>query len=345
MKNITILGWFGSGNFWDDIILLNEVALLQEKFPWACITVLCWNTDMLKQTVSGVDTLALPPIAWYRVYKFLNIVYLWKFIKLMRGTDMLILWWGGFFSDRQFFAIWWWLRYCRIAKYFWAKVVWFGMWAGPFYFQYNKNKISSAEKYIDYISVRDDFSLTCLREIWFPKQKLVRTIDPAFFLSRSPIKKDNSVTFILKSHEEYFIWEIQELFEKMSYDIKLVITDILDIQLAKRIYEIVGIKGRIKIVLPQNLEELIQTVAASDFVISQRLHGCIIAFTQQVPFLNIYYHHKGKELEKLLWNNSFCIDEESVENHSILDMVQKKDEYIFTEIHKEHYKNAYFNNV
>jgi len=81
--------------------LKNEISLLKEKFPKSKITVFSWNPNLIENQF-WVYAEYLPPIAWYRFYKFLNIFYLFNFLKIIKSTDLLVLWWWWFFSDRQF---------------------------------------------------------------------------------------------------------------------------------------------------------------------------------------------------------------------------------------------------
>lgn len=337
MKNITILGRFGFWNIWDDTILFNEINLLKEKFPNSQITVFSWNPNFIKSQFL-VDSIYLPPIMWYRLYKFLNIFYLIKFFKLIKNTDLFILWWWWFFSDRQYFAISGWLRYCKLAKYFWAKVIWFWMWAWPFFYKFNKNLIKKSSKVFDFISIRDKESLNNLLNSGFNKNKLIQTIDPAFFSDYKNEKKDNSIWFILhQENEKYIIEQVNKILKTTNYNIKFIITDFLDLYLNKRIIEKIW-NNRCKLIAFNNVDLIIREISSCDFIISQRLHWSIISFTQKVPFLNIYYHHKWKELINLLWINDFSINIENISNKDFLHYINKKNDFVFKSLNLLEYK-------
>lgn len=339
MKNITILWWFWCWNLWDDTILLNEINLIKEVYKTSEITVLSCNPKLISKVFS-VKSLKLPPISWYRFYKFLNIFYLFSFLKTIKSTDIFILWWWWFFSDRQFFAVSWWLRYCRVAKYFWAKVIWFWMWAWPFFHDSNRNKIKKVSNVFDYISVRDNKSLENLFLTWFDKNKLIKTIDPAFFTSKIKVKKENSIWFILKSDEEYFIKEIKNILQNTHYNIKLIISDYLDISLNYYILNEIQSK-RLSIHVCENPYNLIKKIYSCDFIISQRLHWSIISFTQWIPFLNIYYHHKWKELIDLLKIDDFSIDNKNINNYKLLKFINKMYFFNFIQLDLDNYKKTY----
>lgn len=337
MQNITILWWFGFWNIWDDTILFNEINLLKEKFPNSKITVFSWNSNLIKSEF-WVDSELLPPIMWYRLYKFLNIFYLIKVFKIIKNTDIFILWWWWFFSDRQCFAIFGWLRYCKIAKYFWAKVIWFWMWAWPFFHKFNKNFIKKSSNIFDFISVRDNESLNNFINTGFDRNKLIHTIDPAFFTNCRNENKDNSIWLIIhQKNENYIIKQISNILKNTNYDIKFIITDFLDLSLNEKIIKQIW-NTRCKLIFSNNIDLIIREISKCDFIISQRLHWSIISFTQKVPFLNIYYHHKWKELINLLWINDFSINIENILNTDFLQYINKKNEFVFKYIDLEKFK-------
>jgi len=339
MKNITILWWFGFWNIWDDIILFNEIKLIKEKFPNSIITVFSWNPSFIKSKFS-VNSLYLPPIMWYRFYKFLNIIYLIKIFKVIKNTDLFILWGGWFFSDRQFFAISWWLRYCLLAKYFWAKVIWFWMWIGPIFYNRNKKVINMYSKIFEYISVRDKKSFNILKWCWFDEKKIIKVIDPAFFTNFKKENKDNTIWFIVKSNENFIINQIKDILIKTNYNIKFIITDSLDLNLNIKIINQIW-SNRCKLISHKNIDLIIKEIWKCDFIVSQRLHGSIISFTQKVPFLNMYYHHKWKEMINYLWIDKFSVDINKLNNLQILDFINWKHNFIFTKLDLLDFKNKF----
>jgi len=342
IKNIAILWWFWNWNLWDDTILYNEIKLLKE-FYWEKTNILVFsnNPKYIEQTYKWVKWEYLPPIMWYRFYKFFNFFYLFKLYKIFRNTDLLILWWWGFFSDRQFFAISWWLRYCKIAKKFWTNIIWFWMWAWPFFHNINKKIIKKSDNLFNFISLRDDKSLNYFLDIWFNKNKLFKFIDPAFFTEKYNVKKDNSIWFIFHSNKNFYEKQIKLFLEKSNYNIKLIITDYLDIDYNKNIIDLLN-NSRIKLIIPQNSIELVKEISKTDFIFSERLHWSIISFTQKVPFTNIYYHHKWKELSNLLDIKIFSVNISNIKNYNLLDFLEKKDKFRFKNLDLINYKEVLF---
>jgi len=345
MKNITILWWFWNWNLWDDTILYNEINLLKDFF-WKDINILVFsnNPKNIEKNFIWIKSDFLTPIAFYRFYKFLNIFYLIRFIKILKNTDLLILWWWGFFSDKQFFAIMWWLRYIKLFKKLWSKIIWFWMWAWPFFYSINKKILKNNEKYFDLISLRDEESLNNFLEIWFNKNKLLKFIDPAFFTKNRNQIKTNSIWFVLHSNKDFFIKEIKKVLKNTDYNIKLIITEHLDIKLNKEILSSIKNK-RVELIIKNNFIDIIDEISKLDFIVSQRLHWSIIAFTQKVPFLNIYYHHKWKELWNFLNIEDFSINIKDIEKENIISYIENKDKFKFKNIDLEFYKKLFINNL
>lgn len=346
MKNITILWWFWCWNIWDDTILKNEIKILKEKYPKWNITVLARDVNIILNNFPWVKAFKLPPIMFYRFYRFLNLFFLFKFIKIIKNTDIFVLWWWWFFSDRQFFAIWWWLRWAKLAKIFWSKVIWFWMWAWPFFHEYNKKLIKKYSKIVDIFILRDSKSYNNLLECWVNKKRLLKIIDPAFFTKDRKFKKEKNIWFIInnKENKKYFIKQIKNFLKKTDFNIKLIITSELDIPLNNEILNILN-NNRCELVSSDYIFDIIESIWKCSFIISQRLHWSIIAFTQKTPFLNISYHFKWEEIVKLLNIEDFSIKNEEIENINIYDYFLKKDKFIFKEINLKKYKELYFSNI
>jgi len=340
MKKITILWWFGQWNLGDDIILYNQVKILQEYYNNPEITVFSGKYNaMLTDIMPWISTIKFPPISWYRLYKFLDIFYLYKVFQILKSTDVFILWGGWFFSDRQFFSLWWWLRYCQIASFFWAQCLWFCMWVWPITHNYNKLLVShKLSDLFHFILVRDKTSFDCLRQLDIPKDKISQAIDPAFFTEKLVYNKDNSIWFIIYNHTNisFYISQIKKIQKNYKGNIKIIITDYLDISIAKQIKNSCS---DIDVVIPSNAISLTQEISRSDFIFSERLHGSIIAFTQRVPFSNIYYHHKGKELADILDIHNFSIDIHSLDEVNLNNYINKRWNFVFKDIKLASYES------
>lgn len=204
------------------------------------------------------------------------------------------------------------------------------MWAGPFFYQNNKNLIKKSSVIFDFLIVRDNISFTYLLETGFEKGKLYQMVDLAFFTKFQNSQKSESIGFIIHSNEWYFTKQIKYILDNTHYNIKFIITDTLDIHLNEQIITSLW-NQRCTIHMSSKIANIIKEISSCDFIISQRLHGSIIAFTQKVPFLNIYYHHKWKELIKLLWIDQFSFNIDQIEDNNILSYIQKKDDFTFLE--------------
>ncbi len=346
MKNITILWWFWYWNYWDNLILFNEVKLLKSKYPNSIINIYCWNSKELQSSFKNIWNIYFykrPPIAIYRLYELLNLSTIKNLCYLLIKTDLFILWWGGFFSDRQFFAIWGWLRYVILFKLFWSKVIGFWMWAGPFFYKYNKFLIKFSGLFFDDILLRDTQSVKYFSNTGFNPQKIHRVIDPAFFMEINEKNvKNKNLWFIIKDNYAYFIKEINNLLEyDLEVNISLIITDTLDLDLNEKVLNYFKNSIRVKIINESDVLKLSKIIASMHFIFSQRLHWSILAYSQKTPFCNIYYHHKWRELINLLWIENFSIYNKELWKYQLINILNNIKNSNMDNINLTDYKNIY----
>ncbi len=335
---ITILWWFGCWNLWDDSILRCEIDILRGLYPHAEIHVFWWNELSKFSRQYNITNSNLPPISFYRFYRFFNIFYFFKTFHILKHTDLCVLGGGWFFSDRQRYVIAWWLRYCQYAQKHWAKVIWFCIWAGPFSYKSNKKRIKKASNIFDHIFVRDKKSYQAFIDCGFDAQKLSINIDPVFHLPSISQEKDKSIWIVLHSHEEYFVNQIYNISKNTDYYIKLIITDSLDWDINQKIQEKLQEK-KCRVIVHASSQDLVKEIAKCDFVISQRLHGSIIAYSQNIPFLNIYYHHKWEELWKILELWDFSISTDMILKKDLSEFLENKESFRANMIDTKKYRD------
>lgn len=328
-KQILIAGWFGAGNIGDDLILKVEIELLQEKYPESNITVFSQDTQYIREFY-GVNAEKLPPIAWYRFYRLLNLFYTYRLFKLCSKADLFVLGGGGFFSDRQYFAIAGWLRLCRLAQWFGARVITFCIGAGPFFYERNRVLLQKKAEVFDALLVRDQQSYENFVQIGISPSKIDLCIDPVLFLPQQKREQKNQITFILFEKEEYWKKEIQAVLDNTDLDVLLVATDMGDIAFNKRLLSQFP-TGRVAFMESMSMQTIVQEVSASLLIVSMRLHGNIIAASQEVPFLNVWYHFKGLEFSKRMTVEDIAFPAKEMErldiSQIILEILSKKEEY------------------
>jgi polysaccharide pyruvyl transferase WcaK-like protein len=189
----------------------------------------------------------------------------------------------------------------------------YGIGAGPFLTEKGKKETKYyIDNFVDEITVRDKESYINLTEVANVNDDKVKlTNDPVAKWNLDKYKKnkviENTIGVILTPHFDRPIWKDNEvrwpkLFECYTSMINDLITNGKKIKLIffQDNYEnefSIKLKNslddkNIDIIFPTNLNSAIETLSECESIISFRLHGNILAYALNKPFLPIIYHHK-----------------------------------------------------
>ena len=311
-KKIVISGWYGFGNIGDEAILQAMIDTFEKEYPNCKITVLSYKPEYTKK-VQQVDAVYQIPIHGIKTW-IKNILLLrWiPTLKTIKECDIFIMGGGGFLSDWQREVPKGWLKQMKIAKFFHKETRLLGIGAGPFLTQKGREETKYyIDNYVDRVSVRDRESYRQLKDIVGVNQEIEIKIDPVALMDVKPyikdVQNDNTVSLIFTQYflnkyfdtKENYKWEL--LFEAFCAQIEAVLDfglvpkllffqKNIELDLAQKFEKV--FTEKIIIEFPLDYQEAIRSLSQSKAVISFRLHGNILAYALDKPFLPIIYHHK-----------------------------------------------------
>jgi len=311
-KKIVISGWYGFGNIGDEAILQAMIDTFRKEYLDCDITVLSYKPEytMRVQQVNAVHQIPINGVkTWIK-----NIVLLrWiPTIQAIRNCDIFIMGGGGFLSDWQPEVPKGWLKQMKIAKFFGKKTILYGIGAGPFLTDKGKKETKYyIDNFVDELIVRDKESYRQLKDVVKVKQNIIINIDPVAHMKCNKYVKDrkldNSISLIYTEYfnskhfaeNQHYKWDL--LFQSFCTQIESVIDNGLKPKLVffqKDIEKNLATKfsdkfnDKIIVEFPSDYKEAINIINQSNAIISFRLHGNILAYALNKPFLPIIYHHK-----------------------------------------------------
>ncbi len=309
-KKIVISGWYGFGNIGDEAILQAMIDTFEKEYPKCNITVLSYNPEYTKR-VQRVDAVYQIPIGKKSLLK--NIISLrWiATLKAIKNCDIFIMGGGGFLSDWQPEVPKGWLKQMKLAKFFGKKTMLYGIGAGPFLTDRGKKTTKYyIDNFVDKITVRDTESHKQLVEnVGININKVTLTYDPVIKWNLEKYKLNETrkdlVTVILTPHFDRPIWKDSgerwlklydcyiELIKTLQYENKKVrlmfFQESWEKEFSLRLQKDLD---NVEISFPIDYREAITFMSESESIISFRLHGNILAYVLNKPFLPIIYHHK-----------------------------------------------------
>jgi polysaccharide pyruvyl transferase WcaK-like protein len=333
---ITILAAIWAQNLGDELILKNEIQFFQRRF---------W--DNTKFSVFTYD-LENPFIIWKRIkyYEyfpcniknitkiFRNIKNFFNFIRIVKKSDLIVIWWWGIFFDKE---TWWvshplkqWLFRIKVCNFFKKKICFH--WVG---ISINRNtnlaiieKIFSGKK--REITVRDIYSQNLLEWLWI-KSKIIA--DPVFW-DNGNTKEAFKISYCLdqihpkqfhiediKSYN--FEWKTVGLSFRSGYfwEDDKIMKDIIKYILWKK-WKIIFLPtsfhktnkpsndylylkkyaDKYDIKITKNMWETYKYFRKHkiDIIFAMRLHSIILAQTYKIPYLAISYAKKTDEILKII---------------------------------------------
>ena len=313
-SNAVICGYYGNDNIGDELLLENIVCGLREKRGDLQFSVITSSKTKTKNDNN------------------VNVIRKYDIVKIKKElikTKTLIFGGGNIFQDKTSNRS---LRYYayifKIAKENGCKVLIIGNGIGPI--SNNKN-IQIVEQIIrdsDYISLRDKTSFEYVKSI---KNENV-------FLTEDYVigQKCENNTKILPKNEHYCVIipknnvidinklssEINDIKEK--YNINCVLLP-FHLKEDSNISRMIAKKTNSIFANIKNEYELADIIKNSDFVISMRLHGGVIASNYNIPFMFIYDDRKLLEFAKNTYSEeqckALCIENVEFKDEGILNNV------------------------
>lgn len=283
MKNILFFGYYGEGNFGDELILENLKNYLSTKFN---LGVLTSNKDFYEDLIT------------FHKFKPSEV------IKGIKWADIIIGGGGGIYQDKTSFRSL--LYYLTILWYSFLrrkKIYLLGQSFIPFKYPISKYLVKISLLTCEKIYLRDKFSFSYLNSIGIPKERLHIIPDIAYLKEFESTNIDkNYVGINFRPWKGINISSLENILENLKKSENLIFfsfQDSLDLKLFDGLSK--EVKNNIEIVSYYN-KDFISKFCSCKYFIGMRLHSLILASIFYIPFLGISYDDKIEAyLEDLGW--------------------------------------------
>ena len=287
-KHIAVSGYYGFENFGDEAIL--KVLASELKNNHFDVTVFSKNpeTTATKLDVKSVYTFDIK-----------------KIITTLKESDVLISGGGSLLQDATSLkSLFYYLFVIYAAQFLRKDVIIFAQGIGPIRNFIGKFLTKRALKNCAYITVRDEKSLSLLKE-WAISSDLVS--DPVWNLDTNDYQPSNRVGIQLrnwKSISDKFLYLLAEQINKHFSDKEIYIysfQDALDFDICKKFEsQLKNINQNIKtkLIPALNTDDTINSFANLDYLIAMRYHACLLALKYGIPTLALSYDEKVEKIAK-----------------------------------------------
>lgn len=309
---ITIMGWFGSGNFGDELILLSQLQLLKKhKFH-----IFSFNPKLTQKATQQHHEKILSIVKLGQKLAFFQTNFL-GLSKAFNQSDLVLIGGGGMLQDAyNWYTAPYMGLFIFLAKIFTKPVGFFLIGAGPLNLFFSQKMVNLACKQADFIFTRDQHSQKVLEKIGVESKKITTLCDPVLALRVKPS------TPKISKKTQYFIFCPREVgqWKKLNYqdvarsldqisnrlnlkplllslssytnNLAQNISEPKDYVIAQQISK--HMKTKHTILKHQSISETMTLFQKSNFVISMRLHGLILAASLDIPFIGYSYHNDKK---------------------------------------------------
>ncbi len=351
MKRIAIIGYFGMGNFGDDLMLYYLVNHILGRAPEIEINVFyCDNgsPDVYKTLFSKNRRLTY--------YKRGNLK---NFFKIVNRCDALVFGGGTCFHEGGVGAI----EYFLIAKLLCVRTLYLGIGIGRINSLKRRLMIRAALLFANVATFRDRKSLNMAKQLLpFRKRSFLSVADLAYLgtddIQRWKCKHSNtrykSKTLLL-SWRDFESWEVKydhinTIVDHLCKGLKVICLkhDINSIRLMplcalvdNNIHELLlqhlnmvlhktGIN--VSLIHNKNLFEQLSEISRNSVFISARMHGLIVGKIMGIPTVGFNYSPKVEAFAKDINHNCIIQPNELFDNFQIIE--QKVDEALHVKAHK-----------
>ena len=333
--HIVIHGYYGAGNFGDDIILVSLIRSLRQIEPNINITVLTRGT----MPIPDSDSFQIVPRFDLKQTE-----------AAVKTADLLICGGGGIFHDyggydfddhfgqrrkgTDYYAV-----PMEMAYLMGVPVMLYAIGAGPLFRSISRRYLKSVLNWVDVITVRDQSSVNFLKSI-NPQVKPILTADPAV----NYVHEQTAYTLPYASKRKYagiclrswffkedegprFIRRFAAIADYLvkRYDYHVILFPFnksrSDADLLKGVYE--NMKNKHAALLKKGLsvQDTVNMIKQIDCVIGMRLHSLIIATTNLVPAIGIGYDEKVMQYMKLADMEDCSLALKDVHAHSLKEKI------------------------
>jgi len=216
---ISIFASIWAQNLWDELILKNEIKALEKEYGKDTLfKVFSYDIENPFFKKKNIEYIEYFPI-WIKnpgnIFK--NIANFFNFIKIVKQSDLIVIWWGWIIYDNEnqksANPLNQWIFRTNIFRFFKKKVYFYALWLNiappsipPLQEGSNYNKVKKIFSWAYKVTVRDNYSFELLKKLWI-NSKIVK--DPVF----SEIETKNRDNFLIKKVKANKFWvaDLEEL--------------------------------------------------------------------------------------------------------------------------------------
>ena len=315
-KKIFLVGYFGFGNAGDELLRQTYTEKAVDKFKDYKFSVLIGNK--IPETNEH-------NVSWVLRRDFSAVIE-----ELIKAEAVVIPGGGIFQSVTSYRSLMYYLLIVKLARTFKTKVILPAQGLGPWRNNsllalWLHKKLAHELRKAAYVTVRDNNSVERYKEITSLEAYVEETTDLAF-LSDSYEKKKlkGKIDFmriyaVIRSSVTGATKIASELI-KLSKDSENIELVPVAFQAGEDsfVWRRAGWKGEIK-----SVESFDKTFEGADLVVSMRLHGCIIATNQGIPWIGISYDPKVSSFAKACGWEDFCHNPEEANGEFFENCINK----------------------
>lgn len=210
---------------------------------------------------------------------------------------------------------------------------------GPFHNKYQQKYAVDALSKCDYITFRDNRSLSLFKEFNQSHKNVNVVPDPVFFMENkgTKIKTDKIGLNIINPElfgaqlnkntiKNSYVSLINKLKEHFDGEIIIYNTEAKDYNYCKEVFDELEDKNNISLFKVNSLDDLYEVYNRSSIIIGTRMHSMITAFSQEIPIVGISWQQKVDAMFELLDDSKsvFEINNLTEEIDNIINQVSLK---------------------
>ena len=322
-NDIMISGYYGTGNFGDDITLDAIIRNISQQYPLKSITVL-GHTNQSIYDDSRIHTL----------HRF----DLWHILPLMKRTKLFLLGGGSLLQDKTSNrSIFYYLFMLHHAHKFGCKTMVYSNGIGPIYKKAHKRQLAKLLPKVDRITIRDKASYEYLQSIGVTNAIL--TADEAY--NYPPNAKDLSLSTDLPEGKKVLLVNLRTTAAHTNETYKCIASAINTVAKKYELYPMLlpaqyeQDKAPLKTVSaqlkcphhlfdkPLNNAQIITLIQNCDYMLAERLHPIIFAAIMKKPFTCIVYDPKIQAVAEQFGMLNFSVRAEDIQTKELADKLGK----------------------
>ncbi|MBN2138260.1 MAG: polysaccharide pyruvyl transferase family protein [Sedimentisphaerales bacterium] len=303
-NRVVISGFFGSPNVGDEAVCLAVVEGIRRVFEGVDISVVTRNAEVSKNfTCSRVDYIQCfyPMVGFWRKLP--------RLIRAVGDAHLVVIGGGGLFQDVHS----WSTPLCHLlsaslALLFSVPACIVGLGVGPIKRAWIRKIIGRTANRFCFLGVRDEYSAQEMVDCGVPREKISVGADvvPGLFREHiaacdRPAEETGLVGVSLRRWPGLDMHSVAELLGEIVNRGKKIRLLCFEPEPDKIFYsEILELcssetRRNCEVFYPTTFAQSVEAIRESDFLIAMRLHACILAGVQGVPFLPVSYDRKVRE--------------------------------------------------